>query len=121
MSKYTITANVSEETICNYCEDHILEVQRGCHCTAMFCCEGRHCQDAIEMYTEEYPETEVWEDYEWKYEPSKKIIELENELDDMIGLAGYFIESIAVNGPEHFLTKWIKENLDNKKASLKKV
>lgn len=123
MSKYIIEASVSEDTICNYCEDHILEVQRGCHCTKHFCCEGRFCQDAVEQYTEEYPETEVWADYEWGYEPSRSVEKCADLLDERIvlllnlSLGEYLTNNHSDN---HESLREVKRAIEENKAKFKK-
>lgn len=120
MSIIHISANVAEETICQFCEDNILNVPRGHRCTQHFCCEGSRCDDAIDQYIHEHPETEVWTHYEWRYEPSEAVKKCEGLLDDMAILADYKIKSIQVNGAEHFLTQRIQKEYDVVKTEFKK-
>ena len=47
--KNTLTSDVDQEKICEYCQEYIIE---GHAITPTFMCEGRYCDQAREEYEE---------------------------------------------------------------------
>ena len=65
-----------QEEICKHCEQFILgQSSNSIH----FQCEGSRCEQATEMFYEDYPE--LVDHYEFNYWPSKEVKEAEELLD----------------------------------------
>lgn len=63
-----------QDDICDFCEVHIIEGSRN---TQFFQCDGRYCEQAIEMIQDD----NEYIDYEFYYIPSKQVREMEDKLD----------------------------------------
>lgn len=82
MKAPTFIQENNQEEICRFCEKNIIG---HCSMTAHYQCEGRYCEEANEMFYEEYPEA-AEKMPEFIYRPSIEVKELEEKLDNRLKL-----------------------------------
>lgn len=77
MSVLSIIQENDQEEICSFCEVNILGCKKS---TLTFLCEGRWCEEASEMFYEDFPER-AEKLPEWINTFSKEVIEAEKKLE----------------------------------------